>query len=80
MKYEILDKINSPEDLRVIPRSDMDKLSGGDNSSNLRNALAAYFSLPKGMTANALLEALNILTDLDGYRCALSKINAKNNT
>lgn len=28
MKYEILDKINSPEDLRVIPRSDMDKLSG----------------------------------------------------
>ena len=28
MKYEILDKINSPEDLRVVPRSDMEKLAG----------------------------------------------------
>lgn len=27
MTYEILDKINSPEDLRVIPRSDMSKLA-----------------------------------------------------
>ncbi len=27
MPYEILDKINSPEDLKVIPKSDMDKLA-----------------------------------------------------
>ena len=27
MPYEILDKINSPEDLRVIPKSDMEKLA-----------------------------------------------------
>lgn len=27
MSYEILDKINSPEDLRVIPKSDMEKLA-----------------------------------------------------
>ena len=57
----------------------MDKLSGGENSSSLRNDLSVYFSLPKGMTANALLEALNILTDLDGYKAALSEIKAKNN-
>lgn len=28
MSYEILDRINSPEDLRVVPKSDMDKLAG----------------------------------------------------
>ena len=27
MSYEILDRINSPEDLRVVPRSDLDQLS-----------------------------------------------------
>ena len=27
MKYEMLDRINSPEDLRVIPKSDMEQLS-----------------------------------------------------
>ncbi len=27
MKYEILDRINSPEDLRVLPKSDMEQLS-----------------------------------------------------
>ena len=27
MSYEILDRINSPEDLRVVPKSDMDKLA-----------------------------------------------------
>ena len=27
MTYEILDKINSPEDLRVVPRSDVGKLA-----------------------------------------------------
>lgn len=27
MPYEILDKINSPEDLKVVPKSDMDKLA-----------------------------------------------------
>jgi len=51
-----------------------DKLTGSNNSSVLRDRLAEYFDLPCGMTANALLNALNILTDLDGYRAAVSEI------
>jgi hypothetical protein len=46
----------------------MDKLSGADNSSARRDELAKHFELPSGMTANALLEALNVITDKAGYR------------
>ncbi len=28
MKYEILDRINSPEDLQILPKSDLDQLAG----------------------------------------------------
>ena len=52
-------------------------LSGGKNSSELRDKLAACFSLPCGMTANALLEALNLLTDRSGYEKAVNTIKAK---
>lgn len=44
-----------------------DGFSGGKNSAFLRDALALSFSLPKGMSANALLEAVNIISDYDGY-------------
>ena len=53
----------------------VDKLTGSNNSSVLRDRLAERFDLPCGMTANALLDALNILTDLDGYRAAVSEIH-----
>lgn len=46
------------------------KLTGFDNSSARRNELAARFGLPSGMTANALLEALNIITTKDEYESA----------
>ena len=52
----------------------MDKLTGAENSSVLRDRLAEHFRLPAGMTANALLEALNILTDIEGYRKAVDKM------
>ena len=52
----------------------MDKLSGADNSSARRDALATLFELPSGMTANALLEALNVITDKDGYRAAVNSL------
>lgn len=54
----------------------IDKLTGADNSSALRDKLALYFGLPDGMSANALLEALNILTDKEGYKRAVDEINA----
>ena len=52
----------------------MDKLTGFDNSTCRRDCLAAQFDLPSGMTPNALLEALNIITDKAGYRVAVDKI------
>lgn len=52
----------------------MDKLSGAENSSARRDALAECFELPSGMTANALLEALNIITDKEGYRSAVASL------
>jgi ribonuclease M5 len=55
----------------------LDGLSGGEGSSALRDRLAAEFSLPPRMTANALLSALNIVTDRDGYRHAVEKITPK---
>lgn len=50
-----------------------DKLTGFDNSANRRDKIALYFKLPTGMTPNALLEALNIITDKDGYRAAVKE-------
>lgn len=52
----------------------MDKLSGAENSSIMRDALAEQFDLPSGMSANALIEALNIITDKDEYKRALKCI------
>lgn len=40
-------------------------LSGGENSSMRREALALSYGLPPDMTANALIEALNLLSDRD---------------
>ena len=42
-------------------------LSGGDNSAAKRDALAALYDLPSGMTANALLDALNIISSLEEF-------------
>lgn len=50
-----------------------DKLTGSDNSALRRDRLALYFDLPTGMTPNALLEALNIITDRDGYERAVKE-------
>ena len=49
----------------------MDKFTGADNSAARRDELAKRFDLPSGMSANALLEALNIITDKEGYRAAV---------
>ena len=61
--------------LEMITKVDFykDKLTGADNSAARRDKLALYFQLPTGMTPNALLEALNIITDKDGYERAVRK-------
>lgn len=44
-----------------------DGLTGGANSAQKRDELAARVGLPKGMSANALLEALKLLVTYDEY-------------
>lgn len=61
---------------RAVEKRDfyVDGLSGGGDASAKREALAAYFSLPRGMSANALLQAINLLYDYDAYRAALEAV------
>ena len=63
--------------LEMITKVDfyMDKLTGFDNSAARRDKLAMAFELPSGMTPNALLEALNIVTDKEGYKAALASVD-----
>ena len=54
----------------------LDGLSGGKDSGYMRDLLAREFSLPKGMTANALLAALGYISDREEYRTAVDRIKA----
>ena len=49
-----------------------DGLSGADGSAEKRKLLAKALDLPEDMTANALLEAVNLLIDKDEYKRLLS--------
>jgi len=51
----------------------IDGLSGGENSAARRDEIAARFSLPPGMTANALLAALKIVCEYDVYLTAVGR-------
>ncbi len=61
---------------KAVTKADFfeDGLTGCDDSSAARDALCAYFSLPSGMTPTALLGAVNILTDRDGYKEAVRAV------
>ena len=51
----------------------IDGLTGGENSAQRRDEIAAKFGLPSGMTPNALLAALRTVTDYDGYLAAVGR-------
>lgn len=51
----------------------VDGLSGGPDSAARRDALAAMFDLPPGMTANALLAALRIVCSYEQYLEAVKR-------
>ena len=51
----------------------LDGLSGGEGSVAKRDALAAKFGLPDGMTANALLSALRLLCTYEEYCRAVGR-------
>lgn len=48
-------------------------LSGGETSAVLRRSLARRLSLPDNLSANALLEAINLLVTEDAFANALSQ-------
>ncbi len=52
-----------------------DGLSGGENSSQKRDALAVLLGLPRDMTANSLLEAVKILCTYEEYKSAVEQLN-----
>lgn len=47
-------------------------LSGGNNSSFLRDELAAFLDLPNGMSANAFLDCLNAIYSYDEFMKAVN--------
>ena len=51
-----------------------DRLTGCENATARRAALAAHFNLPTDMTPNALLAALNVIATYDEYKAAVEKI------
>jgi len=55
---------------KAVTKTDffVDGFSGGANASVLRDALAKRLDLPPGMTANALLGAVNILCTYEEYK------------
>ena len=59
-----------------ITKQDMMELglSGGQNSSGLRKQLLKKLDLPEHMSANALLQAVNLLYTLDELREILSQL------
>ena len=69
------DNITSKE-RKMITKVDFfeDKLTGFENSSERRRALAALCELPDDMTPNALLEAMNLLYGFDEYKLLVEKI------
>ena len=52
-------------------------LSGGPNSSHLRKALLKKLDLPEHMSANALLQALNLLYTLDELQEIILQLGEK---
>ena len=51
----------------------VDGLTGGENSSTKRDELAQKFDLPKGMTPNALIEALKVVATYEEYLEAVGR-------
>ena len=67
----------SEKPAKMITKVDFfeDGLSGGANASMRRAELCKSFELPTDMTANALLEALNVISNYDEYKEAVKKLS-----
>ena len=84
MDKEIILRLLSPfingnicsKERKMITKVDFfeDKLTGFENSSERRRALATLCELPDDMTPNALLEAMNLLYGYEEYKRLVEKI------
>ena len=54
-----------------------DGLTGAQNATARRNALAARFALPCDMTPNALLSALTVIATREEYKAAVAALDAQ---
>lgn len=92
MTRDVLESVLSPfishgacEENSVFPSSKMltkldffnDGLSGGNDSSKKRAELAKALGFPSDMSANALIEAINLTVGYVGYQKALYGISEK---
>ena len=90
MDAEILIKLLSPfassseeaaseKEKRSVTKLDFynSGLSGGDLSAEKRRRLAARLGLPGNMSANALIEAINLIIGYSEYEKALAEISAE---
>lgn len=92
MTRDVLESVLSPfishgacEENSVFPSSKMltkldffnDGLSGGNDSSKKRAELAKALGFPSDMSANALIEAINLTVGYAGYQKALYGISEK---
>ena len=87
MDREVLEKALSPfidsnpcekaGNIRLVTKLDFynDGLSGGAESAELRSRLARSLGLPHDMTANALIEAINLIYSYDVYKEKLSVLS-----
>ena len=65
------------DDKRKITKTDLylDGLSGAEGSKERRAMLLSRLMLPDDMSAGAMLEALNLLTDYDTYKTLVDEIS-----
>ncbi len=67
---------NSKTESREITRTDFfeDGISGRDNSSEIRKALAKELELPERISASSLLKIINTYLTYDEYKDAVSRV------
>ena len=67
---------DTPPSRAALTKADLyaDGLSGGEGSADRRAAVADRLSLPKNLSPNAFLAAVNLLCTEEEYRAALSEV------
>lgn len=77
-KAGVLCAENSKNESREITRTDFfeDGISGRDNSSEIRKALAKELDLPERISASSLLKIINTYLTYDEYKDAVNRVKS----